>query len=129
MKYVPTGQVIAPDSAPIGAVFFSNDGTSAYKKHSQSQYESLRDGTIHNFTYKSNDMRKEAKAMQKPLVQRVQAAIKPYEKYLVAAAVLLVLDHFILKGAMTSRIQELTKALGNRCLAILDGAIARLGGE
>lgn len=64
----------------------------------------------------------------KDQARQVLAKLAPYQRYLVAAALLLAIDHFILKGAMTSRITKLARSLANRLYALLDGAISKLDG-
>ncbi len=59
----------------------------------------------------------------------VKTKVKPYEKYLWAAALLLLIDHFILKGQITSQIMELARRLTNKLFAILSGFIDSLEGK
>jgi len=56
----------------------------------------------------------------------LKSKIEPYERYIVVAALLIALDHFILKGALRGKITELGTALGNKFTNILNKAIEKL---
>lgn len=54
--------------------------------------------------------------------------VKPYEKYLLAVAALVALDHFILKGKGRKQLAELAGKLADKLHALVDSAIDRIGG-
>jgi len=96
------------------------DGTQHWYQHDKhtNEEEFNKQSTKGKVMFKSTVLEK---------ASSIKEAIKPYEKYIVIAALLVALDHFILKGALKSKIQELGIALGNRFTAILDVAIEKIG--
>lgn len=64
--------------------------------------------------------------MLKAKAQELRESLKPYERYIVIAALLIALDHFILKGAMRGKITDLGTALGNKFVIIINKAIEKL---
>ncbi len=65
--------------------------------------------------------------MIKSKANNLRSVIKPYEQYLLVAALLITLDHFLLKGALRGRIHDLGLTLGNKFTSILDKAIDKIG--
>lgn len=68
-------------------------------------------------------LRENKKMSIKTQANKLYSYVKPYEKYLLAAAVLIVIDHFILKGALQDRIKTIAGGVADRLLALLDRAI------
>jgi len=55
--------------------------------------------------------------------------IKPYEKYIIAAAALVAIDYFFFGGAGSERIKKLAGRVGDRLTTMLDKVIDKIGGE
>jgi hypothetical protein len=54
--------------------------------------------------------------------------LRKYDQYLIILAVLISLDHFLLKGAMRDKIVRLVTTLCQRLMQILESGIQKIGG-
>lgn len=60
--------------------------------------------------------------------REIREIIRPYDNYILAAAALVVLDHFVFKGKYRDKFLELAKRLADKCAAIIDNLINKIGG-
>ena len=65
--------------------------------------------------------------MREYLKQHIET-LKKYDQYLIILAVLIALDHFLLKGAMRDKIVRLVTTLCQRLMQILESGIQKIGG-
>lgn len=73
---------------------------------------------------------KKGETMKKILKQQAQKTydfIKPYEKYIVVAAILIAMDYFIFKGQLSGKIKKLATKVFDKLMNILDKAIEKIG--
>jgi len=63
----------------------------------------------------------------KEQAQKTYDYIKPYEKYILAAALLIALDYFIFKGELSGKIKQLANKVSERLMGVLDKAIEKIG--
>jgi hypothetical protein len=82
-----------------------------------------RSNTVSN---KLNTKEKKVESIKTTAV-KLREQVRPYDKYIISVAVLLVIDHFLLKGAGKDKIQELGKALSSKLTKIIDKGIEKLG--
>ncbi len=73
--------------------------------------------------------KKEQKMSFKEKSQKLYTQIKPYERYILVAALLIAMDYFIFKGELSGKIKTLATKVSDRFIGILDTAIAKIGGE
>ena len=59
----------------------------------------------------------------------IRNSIKPYEKYIVAAAILIAIDYFILKGAGSKTIKDIATRTFDKLSTVVNSGIDKLLGE
>jgi hypothetical protein len=136
-------EVLAPESTPTMAT-----GRAEFQR--QAEEEICRPGSTFKVPVKENKMwdefvgfkrvgnkwkvvenTKKEKNMKEKIVakaQQIRETIRPYDNYLLAVAALIVIDHFLLKGKYRDKILQLVTRLADRCSAMLDKLIDKIGG-
>lgn len=62
-------------------------------------------------------------------LKNLQDLLRPYNRYILATIVLVLLDHFVFKGELSGKIRKLASSVADRCLKLLDDAIESVGGK
>ena len=63
----------------------------------------------------------------KSRANEMYSAIKPYERYIGLAALVLVIDHFMFKGAFGGRLKKIAEQVMDKFLAAFDNMLDKLG--
>lgn len=128
-----TGRKIKVTLCPPGTVFLNASGERLLQRVGlgQMDFRFVDDGDRIEEPYSPEVMRIEMVPISGDNAMLLSAKnfVKKHERYLVMAAALLIIDQFILKGAMRGRIFKLATTVAERCAKVLDQAIASIGGE
>jgi hypothetical protein len=60
-------------------------------------------------------------------VKSVREKIRPYDKYIVMAAVVIAIDYFVFDGKISEKTKEIFKRLSNKFITTLDKVIDKIG--
>jgi hypothetical protein len=60
-------------------------------------------------------------------VKSVREKIRPYDKYIVMAAVVIAIDYFVFDGKISEKTKEIFKRLSNKFISALDKVIDKIG--
>ncbi len=124
-------EMCRPGSTGIGVSSpkYSLEQLERYQKRLQGMQDFINED-LTTETKKDKTTKKE-KSMKEKIVakaQQIRETIRPYDNYLLAVAALIVIDHFLLKGKYRDKIMQLVTRLADRCSAMLDKLIDKIGG-
>lgn len=71
---------------------------------------------------------KEKQMNIKTVATSLRQKVKPYEKYIIAAAALIAIDYFFFGGAGSERIRRIAGKTADRLTSMIDGFIDKIGG-